>query len=99
MSAVRQNWHSTASVYFSKNSNPCLTSLKGTKQKQEDIGKMGKGLKPMQKFNQDEANSVNLWGYRLCVLLKIGNHVCQRESQWWSLALPEKQERPFRTMQ
>ena len=67
MSPVRQNWPSTASVYFPKNSKLCLTSLKGTKKQQEEIGKMGEGLKPTQKFNQDEANSANLWGCRLSV--------------------------------
>ena len=44
MSAVRQNWPSTASVYFPKNSKLRLTSLKGTKKQQEEIGKMGEGL-------------------------------------------------------
>ena len=50
MSAVHQNWHSIASVYFPKNINPCLMSIEGTKKQQEEIGKMGEGLKPTQKL-------------------------------------------------
>ena len=50
VSAVRQNWLSIASVYFPKNINPCLTSLKGTNKQQEEIGKMGEGLKSTQSF-------------------------------------------------
>ena len=65
MSPVRQNWPSTANVYFPKNNNLSLTSFKGTKKQQEEIGKMGEGLKPTQKFNQEEANSANLRGCRL----------------------------------
>ena len=53
VSAVHQNWHSIASVYFPKNINPCLTSLEGTKKQQEEIGKMGEGLKLTQKQIQE----------------------------------------------
>ena len=67
MSPVRQNWPSTASVYFPKNNNLSLISFKGTKKQQEEIGKMSEGLKPTQKFSQEEANSANLWGCRLSV--------------------------------
>ena len=67
MSPVRQNWLSTASVYFPKNNNLSLTSFKATKKQQEEIRKMGEGLKPTQEFNQEEANSANMCGCRLSV--------------------------------
>ena len=68
VSVVRRNWHSIASVYIPKNIHPCLMSLEGTKKQQAEHGKMGEGLKPMQKFfYQDEANPANLGGCRLSV--------------------------------
>ena len=59
MSPVRQNRPSTASVYFPKNSNLSLTSFtEGTKKQQEEIVKMGEGLKPTQKFKATPSQSL-----------------------------------------